>query len=168
MVLDAKRASLHAEALTETYVKPTHLRDTKRCWLLKRCTYGTLPAAAGWQHIVQKVGADIGLLSASKLSMCIRARLARFGHVCTVTPAIAGGSEGSPITQRRRKGGGRSVVSRCAFLHFFINYYSTFFIFFIFPIFSIFPFFSFFFFFHFFSFFLFFNSFFFPFHFFLL
>ena len=25
--------------------------------------YGTLPAAAGWQHLVQKVGTDIGLLS---------------------------------------------------------------------------------------------------------
>ena len=29
MVLDAKRAFLHADALTETYVKPTHLRDTE-------------------------------------------------------------------------------------------------------------------------------------------
>ena len=27
MVLDAKRAFLHADALTETYVKPPHLRD---------------------------------------------------------------------------------------------------------------------------------------------
>ena len=32
MVLDAKRAFLHADALTETYVKPPHLRDTERCW----------------------------------------------------------------------------------------------------------------------------------------
>ena len=65
MVLDAKRAFLHADALTETYVKPPHLQDTERCWLLKKCMYGTLPAAAGWQHLVQRVGADIGLLSAS-------------------------------------------------------------------------------------------------------
>ena len=50
---------------TETYVKPPHLRDTERCWLLKKCMYGTLPAAAGWQHLVHKVGADIGLFSSS-------------------------------------------------------------------------------------------------------
>ena len=34
MVLDAKRAFLHADTLTETYVEPPHLRDTERCWLL--------------------------------------------------------------------------------------------------------------------------------------
>ena len=56
--LDAKRAVLHADALTETYVKPTHL--------LKKCLYG--------EHIVQKVVADIGLLSSSN---CPGA----FGHV---------------------------------------------------------------------------------------
>ena len=66
MVLDAKRAFLHADALTETYVKPPHLRDRERCWSLEKCMYGTLPAAAAvWQHLVQKVGADIGLLSSS-------------------------------------------------------------------------------------------------------
>ena len=65
MVLDAKRAFLHAEALTETFVKPSHLRDTERCWLLKKCMYGTLPAAAGRQHLVQKVDTDIGLPSSS-------------------------------------------------------------------------------------------------------
>ena len=47
MVLEAKRAFLHAEALTETHVKPPHLRDTERCWLLNKCTHGTLRAAAG-------------------------------------------------------------------------------------------------------------------------
>ena len=31
MVLDAKRAFLHADALTETCVKPPHMRDTERC-----------------------------------------------------------------------------------------------------------------------------------------
>ena len=36
-----------------------------RCWLLKKCRYGTLIATAGWQHCVQKVGADSGLLSSS-------------------------------------------------------------------------------------------------------
>ena len=51
MVVDAKRGFLHADALTETYVKPPHLRDTVRCWLLKKYMYGTLPAAAGWQHL---------------------------------------------------------------------------------------------------------------------
>ena len=65
MVLDAKRAFLYADALTETYVKPPHLRDTERCWLLKKCPNDTLPAAAGWHHLVQKVGADIGLLCSS-------------------------------------------------------------------------------------------------------
>ena len=63
MVLDAKRAFLHADALTGTYVKPSHLRDTERCRLLKKCMYGTLLAAAGWQHLVQKVDTDIGLPS---------------------------------------------------------------------------------------------------------
>ena len=65
MVLDAKRAFLHANALTETYVEPPHLRDTERCWLLKKCMYGTLLAAAGRQHLVQKVGTDVGQLSSS-------------------------------------------------------------------------------------------------------
>ena len=66
MIIDARRAFLHADALTETYVKPPHLRDTERCWLLKKCMYDTLPAQAGWKHLVQKVGTDIGLLSSSK------------------------------------------------------------------------------------------------------
>ena len=65
MVLDAKRAFLHADALTETYVKTPHLRDTERCRLLNKCMYGTLPAAAGWQHLVRRVGTDICLLSSS-------------------------------------------------------------------------------------------------------
>ena len=40
MVLNAKGAYLRADALTETYVKPPHLRDTERCLLLKKtvCT----------------------------------------------------------------------------------------------------------------------------------
>ena len=59
------RAFLHADALTETYVKPPHLRDTERCRLLKKRMYGTIPAAAGWQHLVGRVGTDIGLLSSS-------------------------------------------------------------------------------------------------------
>ena len=65
LVFDAKRAFLHADALTETCVKPAHLRDTERCWLLKKCMHGTFLAAARWQHLVQKVGTDIGLLSSS-------------------------------------------------------------------------------------------------------
>ena len=65
MVLDAKRAFLHADALTETHVKPPPLRDMERCWLLKKCMYGTLLTAARWQHLVQKIGADTGLLSSS-------------------------------------------------------------------------------------------------------
>ena len=73
MVLDAKRAFLHADALTETYVKPPHLRDTERRWLLKKCMYGARPAAAGWQHLVRRVGTDIGLLSSSNC-------LCAFGH----------------------------------------------------------------------------------------
>ena len=60
---DAKRAFLHADAPTETYVKPPHLRDTDRCW--KKCMSGTLSAAAA-QHLVQRVGADSGQLSLSK------------------------------------------------------------------------------------------------------
>ena len=67
MVYDAKRAFLHFDAVTGTYVKPPQQRDTERCWLLKKCMYGTVPAAAGWQHLGQKVGADIGLLSRSSL-----------------------------------------------------------------------------------------------------
>ena len=63
MVLNAKRAFLHADALTETFVNHPHLRDTERCWLLIQCMHGTLPAAAGWQHLVRRVGTYIGLLS---------------------------------------------------------------------------------------------------------
>ena len=57
MVYDAKRAFLHIDAVTGTYVKPPQQRDTERCWLLKKCMYGRVPAAAGWQHLGQKVGA---------------------------------------------------------------------------------------------------------------
>ena len=35
------------------------------CWLLRKCTYFTFLSAAGWQQFVQKVGADIVLLSSS-------------------------------------------------------------------------------------------------------
>ena len=62
---DVKRTFLHADALAVTHVKPPHIRDTERCWRLKICMYGTLPAPAGWQHLVQKVGADIGPLSSN-------------------------------------------------------------------------------------------------------
>ena len=66
MVFDAKQAFLHDDALTETYVKPPHLPDTERSWMLKKSKYGTLLAAEGWQHLLgQKVGADIGLLCSS-------------------------------------------------------------------------------------------------------
>ena len=47
VALDAKRAFVHADALTETYVKPPPLRDTERCWLLRKCMYGTLPQQDG-------------------------------------------------------------------------------------------------------------------------
>ena len=63
MILDAKRANRHADALTETYVKPPHPCNTERRWRVKKCMYGTLPAAAVWQCFVQKVRAGIGLLS---------------------------------------------------------------------------------------------------------
>ena len=76
MVLHANRAFLHADALTETYVKPPHFRDTKRCWRLMKCIYGLLFIAAGWQHLVQKVDADIGML----WSVCMRARIPSVGH----------------------------------------------------------------------------------------
>ena len=56
---------LHADAPTETHVKPPLERGTDRCWLLKKCMYGTLLAAAEWQHMVWKVSTDIGLLSSS-------------------------------------------------------------------------------------------------------
>ena len=79
MVLDAKRAFLHADALTETYLKPSHVQNTKRCWLLKKCMYDTLPVAAGWRHFVQKVGTDVGWLAQS---MCVRTRNTRFEHGC--------------------------------------------------------------------------------------
>ena len=76
MVLDAKRAFLHADALTETYVKPPHLRDTERCWLLKKCTYSTLPAAARWQHLVQKHW----LTLLKQMSMRVWTLIPRVGH----------------------------------------------------------------------------------------
>ena len=66
LVLDAKGHTCTPDVLTETYVKPRHLPDTKRCWLLKQSMHCTLPAAAGRQHSAQKVGADMCLLSGSK------------------------------------------------------------------------------------------------------
>ena len=36
MVLDEKRAFLHADPRTEMYVKPSHLRDIGRCWFLRK------------------------------------------------------------------------------------------------------------------------------------
>ena len=64
-VSGSKQAFLLADALTETSVKPPHLRSTERCWRLKTYMYGTLPAAAVWPHLVQNVRADIGLLVSS-------------------------------------------------------------------------------------------------------
>ena len=75
-VLSVKRALLHIDALIETYVEPPHLRDTERCQRLKKCMYGTVTAAAGWQHIVQKIGADNGLLS-SRTCLCAFRRATR-------------------------------------------------------------------------------------------
>ena len=86
MVLDAKRTFLHADALTETYVKPPHLRDTERYWLLKECMYGTLPAAARWQHLVRKVGTDIGLPSSSNCPCA-------FGHSSQDLDMVVHGDE---------------------------------------------------------------------------
>ena len=82
MVLDAKRTVLHVDALAETYVKPPHLPDTQRCCLLEKCMYGTLPAAAGWQHFVQKVGLDIGLLCSRNCPCAFALLIPRFGHGC--------------------------------------------------------------------------------------
>ena len=86
MVPDAKRAFLQVDALTETRVKPPHLRDTERCWLRKKFMYGTLPAIEGWQHLVQKVGADIGLLSASNCPCA-------FGHTSRDSDMVVHGDD---------------------------------------------------------------------------
>ena len=84
MVL-AKRAFLHDDALAETYVKPPHLRDTERYLRLTKWMYGTFPAAAGWQQHVQKVGAHIGLFSPSN---CPRV----FGHATRDLDMVVHGS----------------------------------------------------------------------------
>ncbi len=60
-VLDAKRALLHADALRATYVMPPHLRKTGWCWRIKKCMYGTVPAAAGWQTKVASVYEAMGM-----------------------------------------------------------------------------------------------------------
>ena len=90
MVLDAKRACLQADTLTETYVKPPHLRDTERHWLLKKCMYGTLPAETRRQHLVQKVGADIGLLCSSKCPCA-------FGHSSLDLDMVVHGDDSSSL-----------------------------------------------------------------------
>ena len=87
MVPDAKRAFLQVDALTETYCENSpYLRVTERCWLLKKFMYGTLPAVAGWQHLVQKVGADIGLLSASNCPCA-------FGHTSRDSDMVVHGDD---------------------------------------------------------------------------
>ena len=48
--------------------------------------YGTLPAAAGWQQLVQKVGTDSGLLSSSN---CVCA----FGHSTRVLDIVVHGCD---------------------------------------------------------------------------
>ena len=53
----------------------------------------------------------------------------------TVTPQLRIGVRGSPIAQRRRRGG-RSVVSRCAIFHFSHSFIFSLFPYFIFPFFS--------------------------------
>ena len=65
MVLDAKRAFLHADALTETYVKPPHLRDTGRMLAAEEMYVRHAPRSGRMATLVQKVGADIGLLCSS-------------------------------------------------------------------------------------------------------
>ena len=61
-VLDAKRAFLHADALGVTYVMPPHLRKTGKCWRLKKCIYGTLPAASAWQKKVACVYETVNMI----------------------------------------------------------------------------------------------------------
>ena len=69
MVLDAKRAFLHAGALTETYVKLPHLRDTEQCWLPKKCMHASCsgrmatPCPESWYRY--------WLAQLKQLSMCV-------------------------------------------------------------------------------------------------
>ena len=86
MVLDAKGAFLHADALTDSCVKPPLLQDSERCCLLKKCMYGTLLAAEGWQHLVQTVGADIGLLCSSSCPCA-------FGHASRELDMVVHGDD---------------------------------------------------------------------------
>ena len=80
MALDGKRAFLHADALTETYVKPPHLRDTERCWLLKKCMYGTLLAAAVRATPCSESWCRRWPAQLKQLSMCVWTFITRFGH----------------------------------------------------------------------------------------
>ena len=49
-IIDIKRAFFHANTRKPVYVKPPHLRGTKRCWKCKKAMYGTLSAAGEFQE----------------------------------------------------------------------------------------------------------------------
>ena len=79
LALGAKRAFLPADPLTETYVKPQHVRDIGRCWLLKRCMHGTSCRSrmAWFRESVPTLHAQL-----EQLSMYIRACITRIGYGC--------------------------------------------------------------------------------------
>eukprot|EP00971_Amphidinium_carterae_P314863 6259087-Amphidinium_carterae.1 len=49
-ILDIKRAFLHTKCRQRGFVQPPHLVKTDRCWETLRAVYGTLTAAADYQH----------------------------------------------------------------------------------------------------------------------
>ena len=77
MVLDAKRAFLHADALTETCVKPPHLRDKERMLSTEERQVRHTPRSSGLATPGRHWDAQVKLLS-----VCTRACNARFAHGC--------------------------------------------------------------------------------------
>lgn len=61
VILGAKRAYLQAPISEPTCVMPPHLIGTGRCWRMKKCMYGTLPAARDWQAEVKRVAELCGM-----------------------------------------------------------------------------------------------------------
>ena len=82
MVLDAKRAFLHADALTETCVKPPHMRDTERCWLLQKWHVCHTSCSSRMAKPRSESCYRHWLAQLEQLSMCVRTLNTRSGHGC--------------------------------------------------------------------------------------
>ena len=72
LLIDVRKAHLHAMAVREVYVQPppeVRAKHPGMCWKLKRCLYGTRDAPAQWEALyikrLQEMGFTVGSASAN-------------------------------------------------------------------------------------------------------